>query len=91
MTSNSEQQLIHLQNQCISLFYNNTFGEDFTAKFEFLKPWFGKICRLGAFIGYYVNPTKTWLLVKDRELEKAFRIYAGKGMKITSNGRGHVG
>ena len=48
-------------------FYNVAFPDDFTGcgKLESLKQWFGEICRLGPFIGYYANPTKTWLIVKD--------------------------
>ena len=47
--------------------------------------------RLDPFIGYYVNPTKKWLIVKDHDLEKAFQIFAGTGIKIISNGRRHLG
>ena len=60
-------------------FYNVAFTNDFTGcgKLESLKRWLGEICRLGPFIGYYVNSTKIWLRVIDHELEKAFRIFTG--------------
>ena len=49
------------------------------------------LCRLGPFIGYHVNPTKTSPTVKDHELGKAVRIFAGTGIKITLDGRRHFG
>ena len=36
------------------------------------------------------SPTKTWLIVKNPELEKAFRIFAGTRIKTTSDGRRHL-
>ena len=44
-------------------FYNVAFADDFTVygKLESLKQWFGEICRLGPFIGYYVSPAKKFL------------------------------
>ena len=74
-------------------FYNVAFADDFTGfgKLESLKQWFGEICRLGPFIRYYVNPTKTLLIVKGHELETVFRIFAGTGIRITSDGRRHLG
>ena len=76
-----------------SPFQHVAFADDFTAcgKLASLKQWFDEICRLGPYIGYYVNPTKTWLIVKDHELEEATRIFAGTGIKITSEGRRHLG
>ena len=55
-------------------FYNVAFADDFTGceKLESLKQWFAEIFRLGPFIGYHVNPTKTCLIVKDHELQKAY-------------------
>ena len=38
-----------------------------------------------------MDPTKTWLIVKDHELQKAFQIFAGTGIKITPDGRRHLG
>ena len=74
-------------------FYNVAFADDFTGfgKLESLKQWLGEICRLGPFIGYYVNPTKTLLIVKGHELETALQIFAGTGIRITSDGRRHLG
>ena len=73
-------------------FYNFAFADDFTGcwKLESIKQWFREICRIGPFIGYCVSPTKTWLIVKDNELEKAFQIFAGIGIKITSECRRHL-
>ena len=74
-------------------FDNATFADDFTGcgKLESSKQWFGEICRLCPFIGYYVYRTKTWLIVKDHELEKALRIFARTGIKITSDVRRELG
>ena len=87
----SASELMHHSSS--NLFYNVAFANDFTGcgKLESLKQWFGEICRLDPFIGYYVNPTKTWLIVKNHELHKAFWIFAGTGIKITSDGRRHLG
>ena len=74
-------------------FYNVDFADDFPGrgKLKSLKQWFDEICRRGPFIRYYVNPTNTWVIVKDHELEKAFRIFTGTGIKTTSDGRIHLG
>ena len=56
----------------ISAFFAKSisFAENFTGsgRIKSLKQWFGEICRLVFFIGYYVNSTKAWL--KDHELEE---------------------
>ena len=73
-------------------FYNVAFADDFTGcgKLESLKQWFGEFYRLCLFNGCYVNPTKTWVTFKDIELQKAFRIFVGTGIKITLDGRRHL-
>ena len=74
-------------------FYNVAFTDNFTGwgKLESLKQWFRENFRLGPFIGYHVNPNKTLLIDKDHELQKAFWIFAGTGIKITLDGRRHLG
>ena len=87
VTSPSES----MHHSSINPFYNIAFADDYTGcgKSESLKQW--RYLKLGPLIGYYVNPTKTCLKVKDYKLEKVFWIFAGTVIKITSDDSRHLG
>ena len=42
-------------------------------------------------IGYFAKAEKSWLIVKPEYLEHATEMFAGSGLKITTNGRRHLG
>jgi len=42
-------------------------------------------------IGYYPNPSKTWLVVKDAYHAEAATLFEDSGVAVTSEGRRHLG
>ena len=69
------------------------FADDLngTGKIESLKLWWDKVVSLGPKIGYFAKPSKSWLIVKPQYLELALEIFHDSGLKITSQGRRHLG
>ena len=69
------------------------FADDASAggKINQLKEWWSKLIRFGPAFGYYPNPSKTWLLVKEEYLEVAEEVFAEYGINIASTGRKHLG
>ena len=45
----------------------------------------------GPFIGYYAKPEKSWLIVKQEHYEHAKEVFSRSGLKITVEGRRHLG
>ena len=41
--------------------------------------------------GYYVNPSKTWLIVEEEHLSSATKLFQEEGVQITLQGRRHLG
>ena len=74
-------------------FHQVAFADDFTGcgKLDSLREWFDEIVRLGPYIGYYVNPKKSWLVVKNSCMAKAKNSFSGTGINITNEGRRHLG
>ena len=56
-----------------------------------LKEWWDKLLELGPAYGYYPNPQKTWLIVKDENEEMAKEMFKYSGVNITTSGRKHLG
>ena len=56
-----------------------------------LRKWWDEICSIGPQFGYFPNANKTWLVVKDGHSNTAEEIFAGSGVKITREGRPHLG
>ena len=69
------------------------FADDLsgTGTIESLKLWWDKVVLLGPKIGYYAKPSKSWLIVKPQYLERANEIFHKSELKITSQGRRHLG
>ena len=61
------------------------------SKLETLRIWWDKIVELGPAFGYYPKPSKSWLVVKESELERAKQIFAGTGVNITEEGQKYLG
>ena len=69
------------------------FADDATAggRVHQLHDWWTKLCKLGPSFGYFANPGKTWLIVKDDHLSTATELFAGTGVNITTEGKRHLG
>ena len=69
------------------------FADDATAggNLDSLKAWWNRIVDLGPDYGYYPNASKTWLIVKEENLEEATTLFEGTGVAITAEGRRHLG
>ena len=69
------------------------FADDATAggRVHQLHDWWTKLCELGPSFGYFANPGKTWLIVKDDHLSTATELFAGTGVNITTEGKRHLG
>lgn len=62
-----------------------------TGKIAQLREWWDKLSIEGPSFGYFANPCKTWLVTKEGYHEEASAIFAGSGVKITSDGRPYLG
>ena len=47
--------------------------------------------RLGTGYGYYVNATKSWLVVKEDYFDEACSLFAGTSLRITTEGCPYLG
>ena len=83
--------LIHrLENEEIEQVW---FADDATAGGNLtpLRTWWDHIVKLGPDYGYYPNAAKTWLVVKESNLEEATTLFEGTGVAITVEGRRYLG
>ena len=60
-------------------------------KLESLKRWWQNLIDFGPKLGYYPEPSKSWLIVKLEHLDEAKKIFSGTGLNITVDGRKHRG
>ena len=56
-----------------------------------LKAWWTVLSSSGPSYGYFVNPGKTWLIVKPQREHDAKELFSGTGIGITSEGKRHLG
>ena len=56
-----------------------------------LRKWWDQIIYLGKFIGYTAKPSKSWLIVKAQYHDHAVQQFEGTGIKITTEGKRHLG
>ena len=71
-----------------------SLADDITGagKLEDLKVWWDSLTGEGAKFGYYVNESKSWLIVKDeQQMNRAKEIFKGSDIKFTSQGKRHLG
>ena len=68
-------------------------ADDATAagKLEQLKTWYNILIEEGQNIGYYVNRSKSWLIVKNEESEARAKEIFGDTVNITTEGQRHLG
>ena len=69
------------------------FADDATAggSLNHLKAWWDRISAIGPDYGCYSNGSKTWLIVKEANLEEATVLFQGTGVSITVAGKRHLG
>ena len=58
---------------------------------EQLHEWWVKLNNLGTALGYFVNPSKTWLIVKEEHLSTAAERFLNTRVNITTEGKRHLG
>ena len=69
------------------------FADDATAggQLQQLKQWWEVLEKIGPDFGYYVNASKSWLIVKEEHQTDATDIFANIGVRITKEGKRHLG
>ena len=56
-----------------------------------LKIWWDKLSELGPGFGYFPEATKSWIIVKEQYEDLAKEVFGGTGVKITNEGKRHLG
>ena len=69
------------------------FADDATGggKLRGLRVWWDNLNKYGPIYGYFVNCSKTWLVVKEEHFAEAQVIFQDTGVNITKEGRRHLG
>jgi len=61
-------------------------------KLDSLKVWWDKVIQEGTKLGYFVNESKSWLILKNPEdLDRAKTIFGNSSIKFTTSGKRHLG
>ena len=85
--------LIHFLRECVPM--NNhrckevAFADDFTieGKTEGIRSHLDILQQVSSLFGYFPQPAKFYLLVKEQYLENAVEIFRGTEIKITTEGK----
>ena len=83
--------LLHIYNRSTAKqcwFANDATG---AGPLEEVKQWWDKLKEAGPPLEYYLNSKKCWLVVKPEKEGRAKEMFAGTGIKITTEGRKHLG
>ena len=56
-----------------------------------IRHWWDQLSALGPDFGYFVNSSKSWLIVKEQYLVEAGKIFAETGIHITCEGKRYLG
>ena len=75
--------------KCIQVWYaddSSTAGE-----LEEMKKWWDTLCSSGPKYGYFPLASKTILIVKAEQKEKAIEVFGNSGVTITTEGERHMG
>ena len=73
---------------------NVSLADDITGagKLSDLKVWWEVLIEEGRKYGYFVNESKSWLIVKEREkMESAKKLFHDSEIKYTNEGKRHLG
>ena len=68
------------------------YADDLTAAGTImrLRNWWETLCRLGPKFGYFPEGSKSWLIVKEKEVQKAQSVFKDAHIKITTEGQRHL-
>ncbi len=82
--------LIRRLNQSIQQVW---YADDATAGGQLhpLREWWNALREIGPEYGYFVNPTKSWLIVKEAHMSSATDLFQHEGIQITLQGTRHLG
>ena len=69
------------------------FADDITAtgKCRSLRTWWDNLATQGPHFGYFPQPKKSWLIVKEHNLADAVESFRGSNIQITTEGERHLG
>ena len=69
------------------------YADDATAagKLSVLRKWWEKLLTIGPSFGYFMNPSKTWLVTKDGHVGLASEIFGDTSVNITTQGQPVLG
>lgn len=69
------------------------YADDSSAggRLDKLEAWWESLQQRGPAYGYFPNPNKSWLIVKEDRYEEAKEKFRNSGLNITSDGRRHLG
>ena len=69
------------------------YADDATAagQLKSLRQWWNNLVSLGPDFGYFVNPSKTSLIVKEHHLAEATKHFQNTNICITTEGKQHLG
>ena len=56
-----------------------------------LRSWWDMLCDIGPQYGYFVNSSKTFLIVKEEHVVQAHSIFTDTGIQITTEGKRYLG
>ena len=56
-----------------------------------IRHWWNKIVAYGPLLGYHLNASKSWLVVKPDMEESAIAIFNDTDIRITTEGRKYLG
>ena len=62
-----------------------------SARLHSLRNWWDALLKHGTAYGYFPNAEKSWIIVKEGNLEEAKEIFQNTGINITVEGRRHLG
>ena len=69
------------------------YADDLTATgtIMHLRNWWETLCRLGPTFGYFPEGSKSWLIVKEKEVQKAQSVFKDTNINVTTEGQRHLG
>ena len=56
-----------------------------------MKQWWDRLAERGPKYGYSVNPSKTWVVVKECHLNSAKELFKDTGVQVTTEGKVYLG
>ena len=62
-----------------------------TGTVEQLYAWWNRLAAYGPAFGYFPNPSKTWLVIKQSHFDEESNMFAWSGVNVTLDGRPYLG